>query len=69
MDDITLSKDYLAAFKYARKIGNIDQMNDLAMGLLSELGIQDEKSSGEDMGRSAAQSRNRQDSHEGGKKL
>jgi len=57
-DEITLSKDYLAAFKHQKKIGNADQMYDLAIGLLSELGIQDEQSVGEALGKFAAEKAN-----------
>jgi hypothetical protein len=57
-DEITLSKDYLAAFKHQKKIGNADQMYELAIGLLSEIGIQDEKSAGESIGKQAAAIRN-----------
>jgi len=68
-DEITLSKDYLAAFKHQKKIGNTDQMYELAIGLLSELGIQDEKSAGEALGKLAAEMANGKGKGSDAKKL
>lgn len=41
MDEIELSKDYVAAFRAAYKIKNHDEMNAIFQSLLSELGIKD----------------------------
>lgn len=67
-EDVTLSKDYLAAVKHARKIGNIDTMYDLSISLLSELGITDEQAAtaSSELGKRAAESRNSHNSGQGG---
>jgi hypothetical protein len=53
--DFTPSINFKDAFAAAMKIGNIQKMSDIFDKLCSEVGIQDEKSAGEQLGHLAAQ--------------
>ncbi len=39
MEEIQLSKDYVTAFRKAKEIGNIEQLDELFRGLCAEIGV------------------------------
>ena len=72
MEDFTPSRDYHSMWRNAMKIKNLDSLDLIFHSLCSEIGLSDDQatqSAGESAGFQAAQNKNRNDSHEGAKKL
>ncbi|HOF19771.1 MAG TPA: hypothetical protein PLO24_00815 [Bacteroidales bacterium] len=71
MDEIKLSRDYVAAFRAAYAIKNIDEMFNIFQSLLSEIGIPDSSyiAAQQAYGKAAAELLNARDRGIGGKKI